>query len=505
MAGRGPTAEASGRPDARLGVALAVTLAVGFVVRAQVSLLPALLTGDDGAYYLVQVRGILRDGRLPIPDFPLLFYVQATIARILSIIADQRTAIVAAVRWTDATVPVLLAVPAYLFVRSFARGAGASRPGAVLAVVFTGIAATMSGNALFTAGGAIKNGCALPFSLLFLFHLHRAIEGGGRRSVIHATAFLLISSLTHVSALALNGALCVLVVAAALLTLPIRGQALRPAAVAAAVLAGLVGAAVLFDPDRAYRLLGVLVHPGRFFTFVSDPTSLPADFNARLDRVVTLPFMWTGNALGALGAYVLWRYRTDAEPATRVILWATTLTTLFFSFPLLAPDLLERLAAVAFVPGLVPLAFLLCRSAAATVVVAPLAALSVVAGALTVKTALVTALVQPAYEELERLGTALPAGRSMVIASHGLEWWVVWTLDTHFSNSAALALARRTEYDAVLLIEQTGPGAFGRRATRVAGGTPGAAVRDGVLLRTETLTTLAEGRFFRLSRVERRP
>jgi len=505
MSERGPTAVSAERSDAKVWYALAAVLVVGFVVRAQVSLLRAHLPGEDGAYYLVQVRGVLRDGRLPIPDFPLLFYTQAGIAWLLSAFVDQRAAIVAAVRWTDATVPVLLAVPAYQFVRDFAREAGASRAGAVLAVIFTGIAATVSHNALFNASGAIKNGCALPFSLFFLFHLYRALRDGGRRSLSCAALFLLVSSLTHVSALALNGTITVFVVAAAMFEAPLRARALRLAVALAAILAAVVGAALLFDADRAARVLGVLLHPARFVTGVPDAGLSTLGFSVRIERVVTLPFVWFSAALGALGFYTLWRYRAEAAPTTRVILWASTLTTLFFSLPVLDPDLLERLSAVAFVPGLVPLAYLMCRNVAASVAVLPLTGFAIAAGALTVKTLLVTGLAGPAHDELARFRAAVPPGRNIVLARHGLGWWAAWMLDTHFSNYAASARTRRGDYDAVLLLEEIEQGAFGRVLTRVAPGTPGVALRDGALLAGAGFTTLAEGRYFRLSRVEARP
>lgn len=499
--------DGSGPSDGRLRFALAAVLAIGFAVRAQIALVPDFMTGDDGAYYLVQVRGVLRDGRLHIPDFPLLFYVQAAIAGLLSYVMDQGDAIVAAVRWTDATIPVLLAVPVYLLVRRFAGDAQnrkVSRSGAVASMLITGIVATASGSALWTAGGAIKNACALPFCLLFLVHLHRALEAGSRGAVALAVSFLLVSSLMHVSALALNASLAVLVALASIFIPGIRRRALRSFIALAASLAAVLGAAFLFDPERATRFFGVLVHPGRFLAGLAVPVPAPAGGIGRLAGALAMPQVWTGNALGLLGAYVVWRYRSAGD-ATRVILWAATLTTLLFSFPGLAPELLERLSAVAFVPALVPLAFLVCHALESTAVVAPLAALTVLAGALTVKTARVTSLVRPAHAELVRFKASLPPGRIIVIAPPRLEWWAVWTLDTHFSNLAASALARRADYDAVLLLEPTGHGAFGRLPMRLATAVPGGTVRDGALLREEAVTTLAEGRYFRLSRVWESP
>jgi hypothetical protein len=56
----------------------------------------------------------------------------------------------------------------------------------------------------------------------------------------------------------------------------------------------------------------------------------------------------------------------------------------------------------------------------------------------------------------------------------------------------------------VLLLDDIEQGPFGRIHTRIAPGTPGATLRDGALLAGASFTTLAEGQYFRLSRVEAR-
>ncbi len=55
-------------PGRRPALALAVVLGLGFIARALAVLDPPCLPGEDGAYYFVQVRGILRGEGLPVPD-----------------------------------------------------------------------------------------------------------------------------------------------------------------------------------------------------------------------------------------------------------------------------------------------------------------------------------------------------------------------------------------------------------------------------------------------------
>ncbi len=487
--------------DRGVTLALAAVLAIGFAVRAQISLVPDFLTGDDGAYYLVQVRAILRSGRLPIPDFPLVFYAQACLAGLLSLFLEQSAAIVAAVRWSDAVMPVLLAVPVYLFVRRFTPEKG-SGTGPVLAMVFAGLLATASVSPLWMAGGAIKNGCALPLGLLFAYCLMQSLSEGRARSLWIPLCVLVISSLSHISALALNAALLVLVVVCRLVFLPQRGRAFLPAAAFGGALAGAILVALWLDPDRGWRFLGVLIQPSRFFAGSPVVTWLAGQQGARLEAVASLPGVWIGNALGLLGAYALWRYRAAVDQTTRLILWATTLETLLFASPLLAFDLAERLSAVAFVPGLVPLTFLLCRCPTALVAVVPLTALALLGGMLTIKTARLTSLRKPAYEELVRMKAVMPPGKTILIVRHELNWWVVWVLEVHFSTRVRPALEIADRYDSILLLDEIGPGAFGHRAPFPMVLEPGWGLRDREFLQSRKITTITEGNCFRLSRVE---
>jgi 4-amino-4-deoxy-L-arabinose transferase-like glycosyltransferase len=44
-----------------------------------------LLIGSDGPYYPLQVRSILEKGRLAFPDMPLVFWLQALVAKLFAL------------------------------------------------------------------------------------------------------------------------------------------------------------------------------------------------------------------------------------------------------------------------------------------------------------------------------------------------------------------------------------------------------------------------------------
>ncbi len=484
--------------------ALVAVLLAGLFARSLATLIPPLVVGDDGAYYLVQVRAILRDGTLAFPDFPLLFHLQAWAARVLSLVMEPRTAIVAAVRITDTLLPLALAVPVFLFARAFARPGDI--PGrCAVAVALVGLVAVASGNSLRMAGGMIKNAAALPSALFFAFALHQWFREGRRGSLAMAAAWLVLASLTHMGGFVLSAAFGAGVLAAGLATPAVRPRVWLPGAVLLASLGACLAVVRALDPDRAQRLVHAVISPGWLFAGSPGLLSVRGLSNAALRALHAPAEVALGNALGVLGVVALWRHRVGMDAPTRVLLVASTLAALALSSPLLRPDVLERLALLAYVPGMIPAVYLLCREAGAAVVVAPLALAVMLHGALAVKTLRQTVLVPAAHAELVHFRSILPPGRVIVIARPLLRWWVAWTMEAHFSTRVEPALAARGAYDAVLVLDEIRPGAFGVAHGPPDMGTLGSGVRDAARLRPEAATLLAERQVLQVERGDENP
>ncbi|MBI4913551.1 MAG: hypothetical protein HY823_12495 [Acidobacteria bacterium] len=477
---------AADRGGGLLALAMVLPLCAGLALLAAVNLWTPCLPGWDGAYYFVQVRGLLQGGSLPLPDFPGLFLGLAGLAKILALGMDVRRAIVEAVRWTDTLLPLLILLPAFLLVRDFSRGepTGRRAPAALL----VGLLAVASGSPLTMAGGMIKNGAALPFSLLYAYALDRSLRDPGVRGGAVALLCLLASSFTHASALALN---LLFTVALGLARLRAPGGTSGP--LLGGLLASGLMALLLFrlDPERGARFLEALLRPGTLFAL---PTS----------AALAMPSWWTGTLLGLLGLVALGIRPRRVRPGERPLLAAATVTTLALCFPLLREDVLERTALVSFVPGLVPAAYLSSRHRLGPALLAPVALLGLLHGLLAVKTLRLTGLQAPALAELEDLRGFLPQGRNLVMVHQRLRWWASWSLGIPFNCSAGRALAARRDHDSLLLLEEAGSGAFGAEPARLSPD-PGGTLRDGGLLRGASFTVLKEGRYFRLSRLDGPP
>ncbi len=490
--------------DRRMVGALVAVLLVGFAVRSLVTLAPPLAVGGDGAYYLVQVRAILRGGALAMPDFPLLFYVQAGVAHLLSLGMEQRAAIIAAVRITDTFIPLVLAVPVFLFARAFVRSGDRPGQGAV-AVALVGLVAVVSGHTLLMAGGMIKNAVALPCSFLFAFASYEWLRSGRPATLAWAACWFVLASLTHMGGFVLSAAFAAGVLAVGLAIPAVRPRIWRPAIVLLACLAGCLAIVYALDPERAQRLVHAVLAPGWLLAESPGVLWLRGFPDEALRQLFATDEVWLGVALGVLGIFTVWRHGGGMDAPTRVVIVAATLVTLALSLPLLRPDVTERLALLAYVPAMIPAVYLVCREAATAVVVAPLTLVAMLQGALAVKTLRVTALVPAAHQELVHFRTVLPPGRVIVIARPMLRWWVAWTLETRFSTRVEPALAARDAYDAVLVLDEIRAGAFGVVPAPGGAGGLGAGVTDAALLRSEVVRTLAEGAYFRVAAVTAAP
>jgi hypothetical protein len=464
------------RTEGRHVLALLLILAVGFAARALVVLDPPVLPGPDGAYYLVQVRGLLRDGALPIPDMPLLFYALAGLAWLMTSFQETASAIVSAVCWTDAVLPLTIIVPVYAI-------ACQTQPGRVaVSTLLAGLLAVASGNVLVLAGGAIKNGAVLPFALACIHWSALAEQRRSPGALLLATAFLFVSCLIHVSALAI-------VLAFTVPWIGCRAARNRNWRLPAFAIGLVVAAATVFwfDPERGTRILGTCLRPWRAFS---------PDWRLALQQ----PPVWLGNGLGVLGLLMLGARRRELSPWAADLLAASSLAALLLSCPLLRPEFLERLSLVALVPGLVVAVFLAGWRPVGPILLTPLLVLALAHGFLAAKTLRVTGLTQAAYSELQGLREVLPPGPRVVMVRPLLRWWAAWILDTKFSTSAAPVLKHREGGTAILVLDEVRTGAFGLAPSPV-GATPGFALRDGAVLQRESFRVLSEGALFRLSRL----
>jgi len=439
--------------------ALIFVVLIGWVLRYQVTMTTDLVPGINGAYYPIQVRAILKTGTLGIPDFPLLFYSEALVAGLLSFFMAQNSAIMTAVRLIDLLFPVLLAIPIFLFAYSFPR---TEKPqySPVMATLLVGLIAVGNTSLLRMAGDFQKNAAALPLSLTFIYFLYQSFNHHKKRDYILAAFFFVLTCLTHIGVVALTLTMTTIMVFFSLLNQSNRKRAIL-ITLCFVIFSYLVLSLIyIYDPVRINRLLGVVLNPCELFTQSKFINGLSGDQSSSGNPFV-FPKLSLGIVLGLLGVVItVINYKT-MKPAERTLLWASSLTALFFASPLIDREWSQRLAMMSFLPGLVPLIFLTLRRKWGWVIAL---AVLVWVGSNTFRSHELKhqrALSIEAYNELVSFKDLLSEEETLVVAAHGLEWWVAWTMETDISNRVELAVQAWDEYDAIYVIEQIDESAFG--------------------------------------------
>ncbi|MFM2295636.1 MAG: hypothetical protein RLZZ350_2049, partial [Verrucomicrobiota bacterium] len=221
-----------------------------------------LVPGINGAYYMVQARALLEQGRLGIPDLPLTFCVDAALAKLIQLVSgvSLEASIMLAVKLEDSILPALVALPVFALVRRWnaRNGAGLWLP------MCAALAVAGGAPALGMVGDFQKNSLGLVWLAALLWRLHVWLELSTPKNAALAVLLLALTGVTHIGvfgwALVLVG--LAMVVALARCDAAARRKIL-PWLFAGGAVCALAATLVLwkFDPARVQRLASAVAHP----------------------------------------------------------------------------------------------------------------------------------------------------------------------------------------------------------------------------------------------------
>ena len=493
-------------------------VAAAIAARAWLLFSTPLVPGMNGAYYLVQARALLEHGHLGIPDLPFTFWLHAGLAKLFQLVSGlpQDEAIVWAVKLADATLPPLAALPVAWLGKQWWRSG--ERPSAFVWMA-PAAAVCLASLALRMTGDFQKNSLALvwfvalaPAALVFL-------RRPSLRTMILPLVLLALLGLTHIGVL--GGALvfCAMLAVVALIVAAhgTRRHILLLILLGAGVL-GIAGgsAYALYDPARVTRLVEAFVQPataledrgpghppgpppGRPSGAAStdwqsappdsDDTSLhgsgqgmpPPPPDGMGGPGSGPPPSWGAGhgpghgwadprtlfpaascfAIALCALWLLWRQRHRIHPAEFSVAAAAALTALVLVAPIYDGQKAERLLLVAIVPTAIAATFVLSRIV--------LLSWSRIVGACALTFVLTDAaralpfggrasVGENVVEELRCIAPLCPdPERTLIVARHGLEWWVAWTLHTHIAQPTAVTAADWSAYSQVLYLQEKRP------------------------------------------------
>jgi len=432
----------------------AVIVVVVASVRLWLLLSTPLVPGINGGYYLVQVRALIERGELALPDMPLLFYIEALMARLLQMVTGSGTdeSVLVSVKLIDGILPALAAVPIFLLLDQWSRIAPAPRW-----IAAVGTTATVLGfPALSVVGDLQKNSFALALLATLLWQLHDWMIRPSQGRLLNVGLLLGLIGIAHIGVL---GATMIMLAAIAGVLLFMRNRInyRAPSFLVVLVSIAVVMAVVLVwwhsDIARAHRLWNAMAHPVSFAQRDSSPQASTQTASLR----TSLP--WLLIAVAGIGIIrTVWRRRHKLPSSAICTVIGLTLSVVALTSPVCSPDMTTRLALISVLPGVMVIYF--------AVLQIPLCGLR---NTLALGIALVfllpsvplvakggdALLSRPAAQELRSLSAFIHSpAETLIIAPHGLEWWAAWTLRTKICNPAAAETVKWADYSKVLCLEQ---------------------------------------------------
>ena len=435
-----------------------LTILAAIACRAWLHFTTVLVPGMNGGYYLVQARSLIEKGSLAIPDLPLVFTLQACLARLIHMVTslDVNHSVILAVKFADSSLPALAVIPIMLLGAAWSHR---TRVDAVIAAL-AGLAITAGAAALSMVGEFEKNSLGLALLCGLVWAMQRWAQRPGRGTMLTAVAFLGLIGITHIGVFGTS----LVFVGATFLTLSVEQgrEGLRRVArlllFAAPVV--IVAAALVFwkfDPSRIQKLLHAFSDPADYLTGGSmGPMPGPMNMNGGAS-VEWMPGLLFAVAVLA-GAVIAWFKRSEEGQGNVAVITGAALTVILLTGPWVHGDKVMRFHLNAMPLTLLCLLFALLhiprpwlRGVLGIGVLGALLAASVprlMEGGQPI-------ISEAAQAELRTLAASVEApSETLVVARHGLEWWTAWTLHTHIAQAQALTSEDWTKFKYVWFIEQ---------------------------------------------------
>jgi len=424
------------------------------ILRYKINFEYNLIPGLNGGYYPVQVRSFLEDFQLGFPDFPLLFWIEAGIARLYELfgIFGKSHGIMIASKLTDTLFPVLSVVPVYLFIKEF----GQEKSNIQFSYFIVAAFAVLYFAPVFLLTSDVQKNAMGNVWVFFVFlYSYRYISYFKLKDLGYLAIFIVLCFLTHIT----SAGLIILFLSIYIPLVIILSSKNRLTVLKGIGVLIILSILVLLwirtsDPDRFNKMLSFVSEPLHVF---GNPYLLYFIKGFPIMRGLTLVnfiLINTFTLFCIILVIVNWRRFPRSE---RIFTIAVAFCALFATTPLLGYGW-ERLYMIAYIPITILLAIVLktvqfkLTTRIITVLMVLTIGFSMYIPFAYKKTPSIT---EEAYKELQVLGQKMRFDHnSMVLAIHGLEWWTSWTLKSDIGQPASLSSKDFKKYDNIYYLYQ---------------------------------------------------
>lgn len=434
--------------------ALILFVFIAILIRLHTQFSQELIPGINGGYYPLLARNILESGRMNYPDAPLIHYFNAFVAKLISLITGKTTdaSVLLAVRLTDSLIPPLVILP----LLGFARRLGKNNNNSWSAMLIASFGSLYLIPLMVMTGDLTKNAVGMVFLAFFMERSVRWQTGRSRLAAAQALLFLILTALTHIGSLAVA---FLFLIVAGLFSLPSEKKQRIRGAITFFGMVLLFAVATFFllrqDPARLERVFSLYLNPLRIFEspilFVFLEGQLPFS-SFLLHNFIIINTLSTAGLI----LLILWNRQTGNEAGKAA--WIFTITALALSSPLIGIEWAQRYHMMAWLPiafQYLSLFFLIQNRIVKNSIVGAFGFLlifSVVAGLTGQRKSSIT---PGAFRDLANIRKAVGLGeKDLIVARHGLEWWIGWTLHVKTGKEYCLKPGDWGTYRSIYLLRQ---------------------------------------------------
>lgn len=424
---------------------------VAIYCRYRFNFFQSTITGD-GAYYPLQVRSILENFRLALPDMPLYFYFTALVAKVLLLINNSapNETIILAVKIVDILIPALSAILVYIFSKQLITKQDKPKFTDYLMIAFSVLALPYI---VFVSGELQKTAIGIVLVFLYLLLVYRYVEKGNLH-FIKIAGLLLLLAFTHFGSftVVLMFTLIFILLNIKEVIKWIKTQDVKMKVILTLGTLLLFAGILLFDSARFFRLISYPFHvfdaPRILFWIKGINT-----FNPILNLYTLLI-----NLLAIIALIVLIRNKDEISNGTFRFTLSLIILTLILASPFLNNELFWRFIIYSFIP-LTLTYLILFRSIDKKLfkyITIPVFILIILHSS---RAGLVghrrPSISKEAYTELQSMKDSInPESNSVVITRLFLGWWVAWEMNTNVSQDYAITESDFKKYDSFYFLRQ---------------------------------------------------
>jgi hypothetical protein len=414
---------------------LASVLAVVAGILAKLNLTKGeLLPGLDGAFYWVQVRSVIENQSLAFSDLPLVFWVQAAIAKFVGDVP-------LGVRISDAVLPALSAIPIYLIAKKYQNSLLPAI--AILVVLLHPI------QLYFFTGDFIKNEATIPAVFFIALVLVNWESRSKKLSVTYLLLLFIIISLSHFGTALLAFILVViwglLQMRKSSLKFWLRGLTLTLLA-----FAGLLASLAVMVPNRYERLVEFMTTPNAIFI----RPVFDGIIHGYANPIISFTIITSQVAVVVLGV-IFWRSKGSFTFSDTSLVISSLITTLVLSSPFVSMEWADRLTGLSFVPLSIAaiLIFGNAEKALHKVPIALLTTVTLISSVVFTSYEMKTVFPQEKYSKFKELVEQVEIpNNSVIVARHGVQYLSAWHFETDVVLESYFENADLSSYSAIFIL-----------------------------------------------------